>query len=48
MAAFIQSLRGQGEAARTTARQSLASHLMAFAAEESRLNGTLVSMKDAA
>lgn len=46
--AFIQSLRGQGQAARTTARQSLASHLMAFAAEEARLKGTRVSLKDAA
>lgn len=46
VSAFIESLRGQGEAARTTARQSLASHLIAFAAEQSRLTGSVVSLKD--
>ncbi len=39
MAAFVQALRGQSSALRTSARDSLESHLMAFAAEESRLNG---------
>ena len=39
MAAFVQALRGEGTALHTSARDSLESHLMAFAAEESRLNG---------
>ncbi len=39
MTAFVQALRGQASALRTSARDSLESHLMAFAAEESRLNG---------
>ena len=44
MTAFVQALRGEG-ALRTSARDSLESHLMAFAAEESRLNGgTLIDM----
>jgi len=30
----------------TTARESLESHLLAFAAEESRLNDTVVNMGD--
>jgi len=30
----------------TSARESLESHLMAFAAEESRLNGTVVDMNE--
>lgn len=40
--AFLDSIRGQGLGARTTARQSLASHLMAFAAEKARLEGSVV------
>ena len=40
---FVQDMRGQA-AALTTARESLESHLMAFAAEESRLEGTMVDM----
>ena len=36
VAAFIKALQGESEAL-TTARESLESHLMAFAAEESRL-----------
>jgi predicted dehydrogenase len=39
MTAFVQALRGEGTALHTSARDSLESHLMAFAAEESRLNG---------
>jgi hypothetical protein len=38
-------MRGQA-AALTTARESLESHLLAFAAEESRLKGTVVDMAD--
>jgi predicted dehydrogenase len=37
--AFLESISGDGSPARTTARQSLASHLLAFAAEDSRLDG---------
>jgi predicted dehydrogenase len=47
LSAFLDSLRGVGDA-RTTARQSLASHLLAFAAEESRLSGKSFAFKDAA
>ena len=39
MNAFVRASNGQGPALRTSARDSLESHLMAFAAEESRLNG---------
>jgi predicted dehydrogenase len=39
MTAFVKTLRGERGALRTSARDSLESHLMAFAAEESRLNG---------
>jgi predicted dehydrogenase len=43
---FIQALRGEAPPL-TTARESLESHLLAFAAEESRLNsGTVVHMDD--
>jgi hypothetical protein len=45
MAAFVQALRNPG-AAMTTARQSLESHLMAFAAEEARVEGSLLSMEE--
>jgi predicted dehydrogenase len=43
MRSFVRVLRGE-EAARTTARDSLESHLLAFAAEEARLDGTVVDM----
>jgi len=39
MTAFVQAMQGEDQALRTSARDSLESHLMAFAAEESRLNG---------
>lgn len=42
---FLRAVRGEGEAL-TTAREALESHLMAFAAEEARLNGTVVEMED--
>jgi predicted dehydrogenase len=45
MAAFVKALRGAG-AALTTARESLESHLMAFAAEEARTKGVIVSMDE--
>jgi predicted dehydrogenase len=45
MAAFIESIRrGNAGAARTTAEQALESHLMAFAAEQARLEGRVVSL----
>jgi predicted dehydrogenase len=47
MSAFIKALRGEGAAMRTSARDSLESHLMAFAAEESRLNsGQVIDMEE--
>ncbi len=45
MAAFIRAARGSAQAL-TTARESLESHLMAFAAEEARAQGTVVDMDD--
>jgi predicted dehydrogenase len=47
MAAFVKALQTGGEsAALTTARTSLESHLMAFAAEDARLGGRVVRMTD--
>jgi hypothetical protein len=43
--AFVQAVRGESRPL-TTGRESLESHLMAFAAEESRLNNTVVDMAD--
>ncbi|MFK7803774.1 MAG: Gfo/Idh/MocA family protein [Anaerolineae bacterium] len=40
---FVQAVRGEGKPM-TTARESLESHMMAFAAEESRLNDSVVDM----
>ena len=45
MAGFVRAVR-QPSLARTSARESLESHLMAFAAEEARLNGTIVVMDE--
>ena len=46
MAAFVESVQqGDDAAALSTARQSLESHLMAFAAEQARLGGKVVSMR---
>jgi len=45
MAAFVQALRNP-DGAMTTARQSLESHLMAFAAEEARVDGSIIRMDD--
>lgn len=42
MAGFVRSIR-EGGTALTTARQSLESHLMAFAAERARLEGRMVT-----
>jgi predicted dehydrogenase len=43
MAAFVKALRAPATAL-TTARESLESHLMAFAAEQARVEGTIVDM----
>ena len=45
MAAFIQAVNGSDRAL-TTARNSLESHLMAFAAEEARVCGTVINMNE--
>ena len=45
MSAFVRAVRDPS-AALTTARESLESHLMAFAAEEARVNGTLVDVSE--
>jgi hypothetical protein len=42
---FIHAVRGDGEPL-TTGRESLESHLMAFAAEESRISGAMIRMDD--
>ena len=43
---FLNTLSGNPDDSVTTARESLESHLLAFAAEESRLNKTVINMKD--
>ncbi len=43
---FVNMLRGQPDDSVTTARESLESHLLAFAAEESRLQKTVVNMHE--
>ncbi len=45
MADFLRTLRGES-AALTSARVSLESHLLAFAAEEARQQGTVINMAD--
>lgn len=45
MKAFIKSLHGEQEAL-TNGRASLESHLLAFAAEKSRLNNTVIHMQE--
>ncbi|MCJ7695546.1 MAG: Gfo/Idh/MocA family oxidoreductase, partial [Anaerolineaceae bacterium] len=44
MRQFVQTMRGNADA-RTSARHALESHLMAFAAEEARLDNKVVEMK---
>ena len=44
MNAFVAALRGSGPPPLTSARASLESHLMAFAAERARVEGTLIDM----
>lgn len=43
IAAFVSALRNRAPI-QTTARASLESHLMAFAADEARLQGSVVDM----
>lgn len=45
MAAFLRAMREQHPEALTSARESLESHLMAFAAEEARVKGSVLDMK---
>lgn len=46
MDAYVRALRGEEQGMRTSARDALESHLMAFAAEESRLNdGVRIEME---
>lgn len=45
MRAFVQSLRDPAQDDLTTAQEALESHLMAFAAEQARLEGTVIRMK---
>lgn len=44
---FAAALRGEASSTRTTARASLASHLLAFAAESSRVTGRVVTVDGA-
>lgn len=46
MTQFVKALAGEQNAVLTNARASLESHLMAFAAEEARLKGTVIHMSD--
>lgn len=43
---FLNTLKGQPDDSVTSARESLESHLLAFAAEESRLNKTVINMAE--
>ncbi len=45
MRAFVAALRGGGAGVLTSARESVASHLMAFAAEHARVTGDAVDME---
>lgn len=46
MRSFINTVNGNPDDSVTTARESLESHLLAFAAEEARLNKTVVDMNE--
>ena len=43
---FVNAINGSPDKSITTARESLESHLLAFAAEESRLNKTVINMAE--
>ncbi|MCM8749987.1 hypothetical protein NET02_12590 [Thermomicrobiaceae bacterium CFH 74404] len=44
MRTFVRAVRGEVASVLTTARQSVESHLIAFAAEEARLSGKVIEM----
>lgn len=44
VASFVKSLRSGSNDALTSARNSMESHLMAFAAEKARIEGNVISM----
>ena len=44
VASFLKAVRGEPDGSLTSARASLESHLLAFAAEEARLDGKIVEM----
>ena len=46
MRSFINAVRGEPDDTLTSARASLESHLLAFAAEESRLHHTTINMAE--
>jgi len=46
MNAFVSTMRNKGQEAATSARVSLESHLMAFAAEQARVTGQMLRMAD--
>lgn len=46
MAAFVAALNGEDGGVLTSARESVESHLMAFAAEEARISGRIIDMDD--
>lgn len=46
MEAFIKSIQGDSESAQTTAAQALESHLMAFSAEQARLEKRVVELEE--
>lgn len=46
VASFLRTVRGEADESVTSARVSLESHLLAFAAEESRLNSTVIDFDD--
>jgi hypothetical protein len=43
---FVNAVQGKPDDSVTTARESLESHLLAFAAEEARLNHSMIYMPD--
>jgi hypothetical protein len=47
MRSIVQSLReNKFEETRTTTQEAVESHILAFAAEEARQKGTIISIKD--